>query len=134
MNQNAEAPLVGVISLHWNGELAWWVGVPWQNRGLATRAAQLVKSFAFDTLQLPALTARHMPGNLASGRVMAKLGMHYRGLRARTAQQPCEVSYWRLDRAIPLPEPVMQQLAPWLANERVAVAILHGVDAQVGLK
>ncbi|WP_250895094.1 hypothetical protein, partial [Aeromonas dhakensis] len=20
------APLVGVISLHWNGELAWWVG------------------------------------------------------------------------------------------------------------
>lgn len=33
------AVLVGVISLHWNGELAWWVGVPWQNRGLATRAA-----------------------------------------------------------------------------------------------
>ncbi|WCH24172.1 GNAT family N-acetyltransferase [Aeromonas salmonicida] len=131
--QGAEvAPLVGVISLHWNGELAWWVGVPWQNRGLATRAAQLVKSFAFDTLQLPALTARHMPGNLASGRVMAKLGMHYRGLRARTAQQPCEVSYWRLDRAVPLPEPVMQQLAPWLANERVAVAILHGADAPAG--
>lgn len=132
--QGAEvAPLVGVISLHWNGELAWWVGVPWQNRGLATRAAQLVKSFAFDNLQLPALTARHMPGNLASGRVMAKLGMHYRGLRARTTQQPCEVSYWRLDRAVPLPGPVMQQLAPWLANERVAVAILHGADAQAGL-
>lgn len=29
--------------LHWNGELAWWVGVPWQNRGLATRAARLVR-------------------------------------------------------------------------------------------
>ncbi|MGY3911111.1 GNAT family N-acetyltransferase [Aeromonas piscicola] len=127
------APLVGVISLHWNGELAWWVGVPWQNQGLATRAAQRVKSFAFDTLQLPALTARHMPGNLASGRVMAKLGMHYRGLRGRTAQQPCEVSYWRLDRAISLPEPVTLQLAPWLADERVAVAILQGADAQTGL-
>lgn len=127
------APLVGVISLHWNGELAWWVGVPWQNQGLATRAAQRIKSFAFDTLQLPALTARHMPGNLASGRVMAKLGMHYRGLRGRTAQQPCEVSYWRLDRAIPLPEPVTRQLAPWLVDERVAVAILQGAEAQVGL-
>ncbi|WPC70823.1 GNAT family N-acetyltransferase [Aeromonas hydrophila] len=127
------APLVGVISLHWNGELAWWVGVPWQNQGLATRAAQRVKSFAFDTLQLPALTARHMPGNLASGRVMAKLGMHYRGLRGRTAQQPCEVSYWRLDRAISLSEPVTRQLAPWLADERVAVAILQGADAQTGL-
>ena len=127
------APLVGVISLHWNGDLAWWVGVPWQNRGLATRAAQRVKSFAFDTLQLPALTACHMPGNLASGRVMAKLGMHYRGLRGQTARQPCEVSYWRLDRAISLPEPVTLQLAHWLADERVAVAILHGVDAQVGL-
>lgn len=127
------APLVGVISLHWNGDLAWWVGVPWQNRGLATRAAQRVKSFAFDTLQLPALTACHMPGNLASGRVMAKLGMHYRGLRGQTARQPCEVSYWRLDRAISLPEPVTRQLAHWLADERVAVAILHGVDAQVGL-
>ncbi len=70
-----------MISLHWNGELAWWVGVPWQNRGLATRAARLVKAFAFDRLQLPVLTARHMPGNLASGRVMAKLGMRYCGRR-----------------------------------------------------
>nr|WP_279499448.1 GNAT family N-acetyltransferase [Aeromonas veronii] len=92
------AALLGVISLHWNGELAWWVGVPWQNRGLATRAASLVKAFALDQLQLPALTARHMPDNLASGRVMAKVGMHYRGRRHISGRQPCEVSYWRLDR------------------------------------
>ncbi|MBS4695514.1 GNAT family N-acetyltransferase [Aeromonas allosaccharophila] len=114
------AVLVGVISLHWNGELAWWVGVPWQNRGLATRAARLVKGFAFDQLQLPALTARHMPDNLASGRVMAKLGMHYRGRRQLSGRQPCEVSYWRLDRAPSLPE----EIARWLADERIAVVIL----------
>ena len=118
------AALVGVISLHWNGELAWWVGVPWQNRGLATRAARLVKGFAFDQLQLPALTARHMPDNLASGRVMAKLGMHYRGRRQLSGRQPCEVSYWRLDRAPSLPNSLPEEIARWLADERIAVVIL----------
>lgn len=118
------AALVGVISLHWNGELAWWVGVPWQNRGLATQAASLVKGFAFDQLQLPALTARHMPDNLASGRVMAKVGMHYRGRRHISGRQPCEVSYWRLDRAPSLPNPLAEEIACWLADERIAVVIL----------
>ena len=129
------APLVGVISLHWNGELAWWVGVPWQNRGLATRAARLVKAFAFDRLQLPVLTARHMPDNHASGRVMAKLGMRYCGRRALSGQRQSlsqnqsEVSYWQLTRSLTLAAPVERQLAPLLADERVVAAILQ---TQVG--
>ena len=124
-----QAPLVGVISLHWNGELAWWVGVPWQNRGLATRAARLVKVFAFERLQLPVLTARHMPGNLASGRVMAKLGMRYCGRRELSGQPPCEVSYWQLERSQTLAAPLIQQLTPLLADERVVAAILQaGVE------
>lgn len=120
-----QAPLVGVISLHWNGELAWWVGVPWQNRGLATRAARLVKAFAFERLQLPVLTARHMPGNLASGRVMAKLGMRYCGRRELSGQPPSEVSYWQLERSQTLAAPLKRQLAPLLADERVVAAILQ---------
>jgi len=123
------AALVGVISLHWNGELAWWVGVPWQNRGLATRAAVLVKAFAFDQLKLPALTARHMPDNLASGRVMAKLGMHYQGRRHISGRQPCEVSYWRLDRAVCLTALLLDEVTRWLADERIAVVILHDLAA-----
>lgn len=119
------APLLGVISLHWHGELAWWVGVPWQNRGLATRAARLVRAFAFEQLRLPALTARHMPGNLASGRVMAKLGMHHCGRRPGSARQPAELDHWRLDRPPCLPDDLKEVLAPWLEDERVAVAILH---------
>ena len=119
------APLLGVISLHWHGELAWWVGVPWQNRGLATRAALLVRAFAFEQLRLPALTARHMPGNLASGRVMAKLGMHHCGRRPGSARQPAELDHWRLDRPPRLPDDLKEALAPWLEDERVAVAILH---------
>ncbi|MGL5813704.1 MAG: GNAT family N-acetyltransferase [Aeromonas sp.] len=119
------APLLGVISLHWSGELAWWVGVPWQNRGLATRAATLVKRFAFEQWQLPALTARHMPDNLASGRVMAKIGMHCCGVRAGTDGQGT-LSHWRLDRAPILSAPLRASLIPWLEDERVVVAILHG--------
>lgn len=120
------APLLGVISLHWNGELAWWVGVPWQNRGLATRAARLVASFAFEVARRPALTARHMPDNLASGRVMAKLGMRYMGLRPGTAREPGALSHWRLDRPLIPPEAVRAELAPLLADPRVRVAIAHG--------
>ncbi|WP_429109516.1 GNAT family N-acetyltransferase [Aeromonas media] len=120
-----QAPLLGVISLHWHGELAWWVGVPWQNRGLATRAARLVRAFAFEQLRLPALTARHMPGNLASGRVMAKLGMHHCGRRPGSARQPAELDHWRLDRPPHLPDDLKGALAPWLEDDRVAVAILH---------
>ncbi|MGL6488724.1 GNAT family N-acetyltransferase [Aeromonas hydrophila] len=120
-----QAPLVGVISLHWNGELAWWVGVPWQNRGLATRAARLVTVFAFERLQLPVLTARHMPGNLASGRVMAKLGMRYCGWRELSGQPPCEVSYWQLELSQTLAAPLTRQLTPLLADERVVAAILQ---------
>ncbi|MGY6037829.1 GNAT family N-acetyltransferase [Aeromonas sp. AE23HZ002T15] len=119
------APLLGVISLHWSGELAWWVGVPWQNRGLATRAATLVKRFAFEQLQLPALTARHMPDNLASGRVMAKIGMHCCGVRAEADGQG-KLSHWRLDRSPILSAPLRASLIPWLEGERVVVAILHG--------
>ncbi|MEG3025054.1 MAG: GNAT family N-acetyltransferase, partial [Aeromonas sp.] len=120
------APLLGVISLHWNGELAWWVGVPWQNRGLATRAASLVKSFGFERLQLPALTARHMPDNLASARVMGKIGMRYVGRRPGADRQAGELSHWRLDRPLMVAKGVQASLDPLLADPRVVVAIGHG--------
>lgn len=125
--ENADlAPLLGVVSLHWNGELAWWVGVPWQNRGLATRAATLVKPFGFERLQLPALTARHMPDNLASARVMGKIGMRYIGRRQGADRQAGELSHWRLDRPLMVAEGVRANLEPLLADPRVVVAIGHG--------
>ena len=110
---------------NWHGELAWWLGVPWQRRGLATRAGHLVRQFAFEQLHLPALTARHMPGNLASGRVMARLGMHHCGRWPDSAREAIELDHWRLDRAPSLPADLMARLAPLLADEQVVVAILH---------
>ncbi|MDH0316880.1 GNAT family N-acetyltransferase [Aeromonas caviae] len=120
------APLLGVISLHWHGELAWWVGAPWQNRGLATRAGHLVRQFAFEQWHLPALTARHMPGNLASGRVMEKTGMHHDGRRPDPADGALVLDHWRLDRPARLTDARKEVLAPWLDDEEVVVAILHG--------
>lgn len=51
--------------------------------------------------------------------------MHYRGRRQLSGRQPCEVSYWRLDRApSSLPISVSEEIACWLADERIAVVIL----------
>lgn len=124
--EDEPAPLVGSLSLHWHGELAWWVGVPWQNRGLATRAASLVRAFAFEQWHLPALTARHMPGNLASGRVMEKTGMHHDGRRPDPADGALMLDHWRLDRPARLTDARKEALTPWLDDEEVVVAILHG--------
>jgi RimJ/RimL family protein N-acetyltransferase len=45
------------------------------NRGLATEAAQAVRDYAFQTLNLPRLISLIRQGNLASRRVAEKIGM-----------------------------------------------------------
>ncbi|MGE6107275.1 GNAT family N-acetyltransferase [Aeromonas sobria] len=87
---------VGTLSLGQDGSLAWWVGLPWQHRGLATRAARLVRDFAFGRARLPEINACHMTANLASGRVMAKLGMVDLGVSALASRPDCLVRHWRL--------------------------------------
>lgn len=95
--QRGAAP-VGTVSLSSQGSLAWWVGVPWQGLGIATRAAALVRDFAFASAHLPEVSACHMAGNLASGRVMAKLGMTDQGMAPLTERLACVVRHWRLRR------------------------------------
>jgi RimJ/RimL family protein N-acetyltransferase len=65
---------------HHRGELGYWVGVPFWNRGYCTEAAQALMSFGFDVLGLHRLEARHFTRNPASGRVMQKLGMTLEGI------------------------------------------------------
>lgn len=77
--------LVGAVSLHLSlphrrGELGYWVGLPYWNRGYATEAAAAVMEFGFDELDLNRVQARHMTRNPASGRVMQKLGMKPEGV------------------------------------------------------
>lgn len=61
-------------------EIGWRLHPDHWGRGLAIEAAQRMARFAFDTLRCPLLTAVRHPDNMASGRVMDRLGMRYRGL------------------------------------------------------
>jgi len=77
--------LVGAVSLrltleHRRGELGYWVGVPFWNRGYATEAAAAVLDFGFARLKLIRIEAKHFIRNPASGRVMEKLGMTREGV------------------------------------------------------
>jgi RimJ/RimL family protein N-acetyltransferase len=76
--------LVGAINLrmearHQRGEIGYWIGQPFWNRGFATEALIAVMAFGFDEAGLNRIMARHLPRNAASGRVMQKAGMHYEG-------------------------------------------------------
>lgn len=62
------------------GELGFWVGVPYWNRGYATEAAGAVLGFGFEHLRLNRIWAGHFAGNEASGRVQQKLGMKFEGV------------------------------------------------------
>jgi ribosomal-protein-alanine N-acetyltransferase len=78
--------LVGTVSLrvtpaHRRGELGYWVGLPFWNRGYATEASAGLVDFGFRELALNRIQARHLPRNPASGRVMEKLGMRFEGIQ-----------------------------------------------------
>lgn len=77
--------LAGAISLFSiraafdRGEMDYWVGVPYWNRGFCSEAAKAVIRYAFDDLGLNRVFAEHMTRNPGSGRVMQKAGMTYEG-------------------------------------------------------
>jgi|GEM_PF-375673 len=62
------------------GEIGFWIGMPFRNRGLCSEAALLVLEHGFRTLELNRIFAFHFLRNEASGRVMRKIGMRHEGL------------------------------------------------------
>jgi RimJ/RimL family protein N-acetyltransferase len=84
--------LVGAMGLsvdagNLTGELGYWIGVPYWSRGYATEAAQAVLAYGFGTLGLERIHARHLAPNVASGRVMRKLGMSQEGILREHVQK-----------------------------------------------
>jgi len=84
----AEQSLIGSIGItlrpvHRNGQLGYWVGVPYWGQGYCPEAARAVLQFGFDQLDLQRIWAPHFKRNPASGRVMQKIGMQYEGCRRR---------------------------------------------------
>jgi [ribosomal protein S5]-alanine N-acetyltransferase len=60
-------------------ELGYWIGVPYWGRGFATEAAGAVLQFGFEALGLRKIHATHFAGNIASQRVLEKIGMRHEG-------------------------------------------------------
>ena len=82
-----EGDLCGAVGLTINplqrrAELGYWIGIPFWRRGFATEAASAVLAFGFETLGLHRIHASHFAGNIASQRVLEKIGMRHEG-RAR---------------------------------------------------
>jgi RimJ/RimL family protein N-acetyltransferase len=78
--ERASGELVGHMDFHpWfvraTHEIGWAIGRPHQGRGYATEAACALMAYAFETLRCHRLIATCQPQNVASWRVMEKLGM-----------------------------------------------------------
>ncbi len=76
--------LYGAINLNLKmndrlGELGYWMGVAFWNKGFCTDAARRLIQFGFEDIGLNKIYARHIGGNVASGRVMEKCGMKKEG-------------------------------------------------------
>lgn len=64
---------------HQRAELGYWLGLPYWGCGYATEAAQTLVRYGFETLGLHRIYASHVVGNVASGRVLQKIGMRHEG-------------------------------------------------------
>jgi RimJ/RimL family protein N-acetyltransferase len=76
--ERASGELVGHMAFHpWLGarEIGWVIGRPHQQRGYATEAARALVAHAFETLGAHRVVATCQPQNIASWRIMEKLGM-----------------------------------------------------------
>ena len=81
----SDGELIGAVGLavkpaHASAELGYWIAEQRWGRGYATEAAGALCAYAFATLGMHRIQARHLPRNPASGRVMQKLAMQHEGV------------------------------------------------------
>jgi len=84
INRRGTERLIGCVGLtvdktHAHGEIGYWLGVPYWGHGYTTEAARCVMAFGFDKLHLHRVYAGCFADNLASRRVLEKIGMQYEG-------------------------------------------------------
>jgi len=63
--------------------LGYWIGAPYHSQGYMTEAVAAVTCCALDDLSLHKVTASCIPGNIASQKVLEKLGFEKEGLARR---------------------------------------------------
>jgi RimJ/RimL family protein N-acetyltransferase len=102
----AEPGLIGTVSLqigeHRQGEIGFLFHPDHQGRGYATEAARAMLRLAFEHYELHRVFGRLEPRNLASGRVLEKLGMRHEALLVENewikGEWQSEAIYALLDR------------------------------------
>lgn len=62
------------------GEMGYWIGYPYWNRGYCTEACRALIDYGFNSINLNKIFANYFEGNDASGKVMQKLGMKQEAL------------------------------------------------------
>ncbi|MEB2285465.1 MAG: hypothetical protein B6D46_01355 [Polyangiaceae bacterium UTPRO1] len=81
-----EGALAGTIGLHYvewfdrSAELGYWIASAAEGRGVVTRAARALLTFAFGTADLHRIVVRCAVGNERSARVAERLGMRREGV------------------------------------------------------
>lgn len=76
--------IIGVATLainapHKHGEIGYWIGKAFWNKGYATESAGVLLAYAFEERSLHRVVGQTFDHNPASVRVLDKLGMHYEG-------------------------------------------------------
>jgi RimJ/RimL family protein N-acetyltransferase len=86
----------GAIEVVGEIEIGWWLVPAMWGRGVATEAAVPVRDEAFERLGLERIVGRYRPANVASGRIMEKLGMRFE--RSAVGRHGDAVNIYALDR------------------------------------
>jgi RimJ/RimL family protein N-acetyltransferase len=93
--------IIGACGIE-EGELGYWIGVPFWGCGYATEAACRLIAYAFGDLGYKVLTASARVSNPASRRVLEKCGFEWTGVglcRIRAISSSVPVDRFRLERA-----------------------------------
>ena len=95
--------MCGVEPREGSAEIGYWIGVPYWNRGYATKAVRAVIDHAFGDLSHEALQAGARVCNPASRRVLEKCGFQWTGVglyRIRAIKSSAPLDRFRLDRGL----------------------------------
>jgi ribosomal-protein-alanine N-acetyltransferase len=85
--------LIGATGCFWASqpnrcmEFGYWLAEPFWGRGFATEAARSLVRHAFATYEVERVQAHFIEGNVASGRVLEKVGLRFEGIRRRALFQ-----------------------------------------------
>jgi [ribosomal protein S5]-alanine N-acetyltransferase len=107
--KSAPRQLIGCISLmkQEHNNRGFWLGLPWQGKGLMSEAVEVVTGYWFDELKFPVLRAPKAIANVESRRISEKYGMRVVAVEERdyvAGRLPSEVweitaEEWRARRA-----------------------------------